>query len=161
MKLRSLLRPFQWLVGKLLMPFRALVRFLLRTLLPIHGKRIFFKTSVYYELSKESYPGKKALERLNRELKLADDPNALELPARLHRLFWQGRMDTVLNTIDLSKLIDEQDPREMDMFASILVNTTPAWLRYCRRSDMISDVKEIVERARMGNLERRSLPKTA
>lgn len=148
------------LLGIALQPLRIVGSKLLGALIPLHARRILFTVSLYFALSKETYPGEKTLKRLNKSLQLAKDPNALELPARLHNLFWSGRLDEILDEIKLTDLLQNQDPMQVELFCSILVNSTPHWMRYGRRTDMIHDVKRVLERNTVELKSRGLLPTT-
>lgn len=150
-------RLWKWLCYQV----RTAMSHTLAAIIPNHGKRILFNTSVYFELSRETYPSSKVLKRLNAALRLAVNDDALELPAHLHALFWQNRLDEILHKIPIQDLIERQDPEQIEMFCSILVNATPRWMKYGRRTDMIQDVKRILVKTREDYLNKESSPQTA
>ena len=152
--LREIMNKASQLSIWLLLPVYRLLGRLLSLIMPRHGKRIMFNASLYFELCKEHYPNQRTLERLNKSLKLAKDYNALMLPAKLHHLFWNKRLNELLHDINIPQMIYEQDPEQVDLFCSILLNTTPNWMRYGRRMDMVNDIVDILNRAREENLSR-------
>lgn len=155
------MRKLKQLLGLCFTPIRTALSMLLSAIIPRHGKRILFNTSIYFELSRETYPSSKVLKRLNSALRLAVNTDALELPAHLHALFWQNRLDEILHQIPIQDLIEGQDPEKIEIFCSILVNSTPRWLKYGRRTDMVQDVKRVLTRTREDYLSRESLAHAA
>lgn len=135
------------LLGFLLTPISAGLSHLVAATLPLHGKRVMFITSVYFALSKETYPGPKTLKRLNASLKLAANESAMEMPARLSKLLWEGRLIEIQDQIRIAEVIGNQDSQQVELFSTILVDSTPHWMRYGRRTDMLRDVRHVIEKA--------------
>lgn len=112
--------------------------------LPKPTRRLLFIASVYLDMGLDRTLSKDELASLNRELQLAKDPEALNLPAYLHTVRWLSFGDALR---DLPERITRHRDEEVylrDICEQILA-ITPKWMFYGRRmnieqSDMIADL---------------------
>lgn len=133
----------------LLYPFKVTLLTLLGLLIPRHGKRIMFVTSVYLHLAGEKSPDRPVLIKLNEALKLAQTEEALLLPARLYQYFWNERLEDVLCLYCPKEMLHGNvDPFQVAGVCNLLVASTPHWLRYGQYGDMVKDTMKALQSAR-------------
>lgn len=137
------------LIGMLLYPVRLLLAVLLALFMPVHGKRILFITSVYLHVTNTRRPETSTLAKLNEAMRLAQDVEALLLPAYLYQLVWNERLDQALGEAYGKNLLSEPvDPLQTLQACTEFVRSVPRWLHYGTYSDMVQDVAKVFENAR-------------
>lgn len=114
----------------------------------LHGRRILFVTTLYFQFSDRNQMTRELLEKLNQALQLANDKNALFFPAKYHRFFWNEeklKQKLIECGVDGSCSIGNKfDINDTDKIAQGIFEITPQWLHYGRREDMINDLKQML-----------------
>lgn len=107
-----------------------------------HGKRVFFITSLYFELVEIEKLRSDAVAKLNQIMRIAHDDAALQLPAAMRGMVWGNTpLHEALDADLLGQEISETRAREI---SEKIVDMSPQWLRYGRRTDMIDDVLDLI-----------------
>jgi hypothetical protein len=122
----------------MLSPLKWLALLLLGFLLPVHGKRMFFMTTIYVRLINLKEPQLTALRPLVEQLKVAAQAEALMIPAFFAKLVWHKAMATDIEGLKTDNEIALRD------YGMRLIGDTPKWMRYGRRDDMLSDLMRVV-----------------
>lgn len=141
------------LVGKVLAPFRKALLVGLSAALGGHnghGKRILFLTTLFMQLANLHSFQREYMARLNQSLKLARTEDALEIPSRVHGLIWNREtLDQTIHEACGGDLFCETlNPEDASKACGRIVDSTPQWLRYGRREDMVTDIMRLVASSR-------------
>lgn len=119
-----------------------LLQTLLEKAVSRHGKRVFFITSLYFELVQIEKLRSDAVAKLNQIMRIAHDDAALQLPAAMRGMVWGNTpLHEALDADLLGQEISDTRAREI---SEKVVDMSPQWLRYGRRSDMIDDVLDLI-----------------
>lgn len=124
------------------MPIAAFLMFCLSKLLPKHGKRIIFISSLYVQVTQLERLKADVVSKLNTVMNLAHREEALHFPAAISQLVWRNSpVGNVLTKELLDQDIDDVKVREV---SKKVVNLTPNYLRYGTPSDMEEDVRSLI-----------------
>ena len=119
----------------------AMIEFCMSKLLPKHGKRIIFVSSLYAQVTQLERMKADVVSKLNSVMNLAYREEALHLPAAISRVVWRNsRVGQVLTRELLNQDIDEKKMREV---SQSVVKLTPVWMRYGDK-DMENDVRSLI-----------------
>lgn len=115
--------------------------------LPNKTRRLLFIASVYLDMGLERTLTKDELERLNRELQLAKDTDALTLPTLLNKAHWLSYGDALRDLPERIARHPNEEAYLREICEQILL-LTPKWMFYGRRrnveqSDMIADLMQL------------------
>lgn len=122
---------------------RRFINRLLAAILPRHGKRAIFLTTLYVQIAKISPSHKKMLEELNRQLKIVDEARALNFPISLHDAVWAGR------EIDLREPSQCSD-LDIELLARQVMHRMPEWSRYSDDQEVIlAETRKVLRAAQM------------
>ena len=123
---------------------RCFIITLVHWFIPLRGKRILFITSVYSYLADADENSTDLLRRLNKQLNLVRDLDALKLPANpvWRYLFWGN--ERLANALELAKCsfdctpetVKGLDDETIKDLCEEMVKAAPEWLRYARREQM-------------------------
>lgn len=117
-------------------------RSVLDVTLPRHVKRMFFIVTVYLNLSNIHEFRRDTFSKLNELLSLADDINALRLPALFYRTLWQpADLSSYVNTLHSSSVEEEQ----IKAICRSVIRITPKWMKYGRTDDMLNDLRGVFQ----------------
>lgn len=116
------------------------LKWLLPTLLPKHGKRAVFLTTLFIEISKLSPSHRQMLHDLNRHLKLVGNDQALELPIHLQEIVWGGRHPR-FRSVDPAEHVSDEDLTAM---ATEVMSGCREWSRYDDYFKVLEDTKEVI-----------------
>ena len=111
-------------------------------ILPKRGKRILMLVSLHAQLVQDGVFDEETLKKLNESMHLADSEEALSYPAHFHRVVWgQDRIpDEVVTAIGAHSGAQCLPYTEAKRVSMLLVELTPAWLRYDTYENMGKDV---------------------
>lgn len=138
-------------IGMLIKPVKVLFVEILTAINTVHGKRIFFLTSLYYSVAKVHSFQKDTLLSISQKLRLLDQklldksPNKLDsllLPAILHEVIWnEAQLDQCIKGVCPLHMPDETtDEADIRRICYSIVDITPKFLQYGRRDDMVDDL---------------------
>ena len=102
--------------------------------LPARAKRAIFLASLYAETAHERNLGE-----LNNVMSLADDPEALRLPALFRDLLW-GKHKAELNDAIVASA---QGGTQSLLAVKNVVRSTPWWLEYANSEEMTRDLQRL------------------
>lgn len=110
----------------------VIVRIILKLTSKTQGRRIFFLASLHAKLKHIDDPDidKELLEPFNNKFTLVDNLSALKLPIYAAAFVWEDLSDTKTSLVERAEEI---------------VKSTPSWMRYSNRDEMIKDVTLILE----------------
>ena len=112
---------------------------ILTVILPRHGKRAVFLTTLFVEISKISPTHKGFLEELNQHLKIVDTNDALDFPAKLHNTIWRGR------ELQLRVENGEISEEELNGIAARIIHDLPEWSSYGNYHDVLRETHEVIK----------------
>jgi len=124
---------------RILRNFRFLV---LGFILPKKGKRILMLVSLHAQLVQDGVFDDETLKKLNESMRLADSEDALNYPAHFHNVVWgRDRLpEEVVSQIGQYSSDQCLPYTEAQRVSKMLVDLTPAWLRYDTYDNMGKDV---------------------
>lgn len=129
--------------------YKSALEYVLSKVISRHGKRIFFITSLYFQVVQIEKLKAEALSKLNAIMKLAHHEEALRLPAALRGRVWDS---TALHATLSGELLDQDvtDERAKEISRKV-VELTPHWLRYGHPDSGTTEMeKDIVQLIRSG-----------
>lgn len=134
------------LIHVLLTPMRVAVQWLLTLVLPNHIKRLVFNTTLFMHLCRMQSFQKEAMHRFNQALELARYEDALELPAKLHQVIWNGETieKSLCQVCGGDLMCQILSPDVATRTCENIVECTPKWMQYGRREDMLKDVMKVM-----------------
>lgn len=122
---------------------------LLDRYIPSRTKRMMFIASLSARLKDSSGLDATTRKRLNEVMAASHDEAAMQVPALLSRVIWDGR--TVYQLCDDNVAEGTLDQTRSRRIASSVVEATPAWLRYAGKDDIEKDVRMLLDnRAAIG-----------
>lgn len=141
------------LVRKAFAPFRKMLLVALSAVLGGHnghGKRILFLTTLFMQLAKLPAFQRETMAMFNQSLKLARTEDALEIPSKVHRLIWdEENLDqTIREACGGDIFCSTLNPEDASKACGKIVDSTPQWLRYGRREEMVTDLMRLVASSR-------------
>lgn len=140
-------------VRKVLGPFRRALIAMLSVVLGMHngnGKRILFLTTLFMQLAKLPAFQRETMAKFNQSLKLARTEDALMVPSQLHRMIWNGETleQTIQDACGGDIFCTTLNPEDASKACARIVDSTPQWLRYGRREDMVTDIMRLLASSR-------------
>lgn len=117
---------------------KRIMLWLLPLLLPPHGRRAIFLTTLFVEIAKISPDHRKFLEDLNRHLKIVNKEDALNLPIQLHGALWRERPSRLQN------LPEGLTESEIDGIVSRVISEFPVWSRYDDYTKVWEETREVI-----------------
>lgn len=127
------------ILNSLLTLIKGIWCWLLNIVLPSHTKRSFFITTVYLNMSNLHEFKQETLTKLNLALTLAEDDNALIMPALLYQLGVVGHGD-VLSKYSSDVVQHQSEDEYLRNVCRTIVDVTPKWMQYDRKDDMFKDL---------------------
>lgn len=121
--------------------------FLLSKLISRHGKRIVFITSLYFQVVRIERLKSEGMAKLNQLMGLAASEDALQLPTLLRGMVWKNT--DLGNALNEEALDSEITEARAEGIAKRVVEMAPAWVRYGRQTDMVDDVKKLIQNGSM------------
>jgi hypothetical protein len=122
---------------------------LLDRYIPSRTKRMMFIASLSARLKDSSGLDATTRKRLNEVMAASHDEAAMQVPALLSRVIWDGR--TVYQLCDDNVAEGTLDQTRSRRIASSVVEATPSWLRYAGKDDIEKDVRMLLDnRAAIG-----------
>jgi hypothetical protein len=122
--------------------FRSIGFMLVSALLPMHGKRLIFITSLYCYVARLDELQDEALNRLNQAMYLAKNGHALRFPAAVSGVVWNGI--GIQSVLSMDVLNNDASPLKTLEIAERVVALSPSWLRYSSRNKMVRDVRALI-----------------
>lgn len=120
--------------------FQKMLMRLLPGLLPKHGRRAVFLTTLFMEVSKISPSHKELVEDLNKRLKLVNHDAGLKFPMSLKETVWGGRH------LRIRTREGEGVPSEKDLegLARRVIAGCREWTRYDDDEKVLRDTMEVI-----------------
>jgi len=101
---------------------------------PDQSKRMCVLASLYARLMECQPDDRECLERVNQEMGLSRDTNALKFPAAISRWIWK-------NILPIKRI----DLEHEEHYVARLVKKTPCWLWYADAETRYQDIQRLVE----------------
>lgn len=125
--------------------FMSMLEFCMSKLLPKHGKRIIFISSLYVQVSQLERLKADVMSKLNAVMNLAHREEALQFPAAISQMVWR---DSPIGNVLTQELLDQNvDDVKVREVSQRVVELAPKWVRY-GTSDMLDDVRSLIRNGR-------------
>ena len=113
----------------------------LLALIPKHGKRAVFLSTLFMEVAKLSPEHRDLLRELNDKYDLVDEPYFLKVPFSLHDVLWEEHRGLFEGCrVDPSE-------EELTQVCKRVLDELPGWSNYGSYQDVLGETKDVVRRA--------------
>ena len=106
-------------------------------------KRLVLLSSLAAAIEGRDHFDRATIDKLNRVLALAHEPNAVQIPALLSKTIWQGRITREL--LSGNAVQDEPNADRLARIVETVISSIPSWLRYGDDTQLKKDISQLLE----------------
>lgn len=136
--------------------FADLITSFLTRILPDRTKRLVLLSSLTARLRDTNFFDQCTIEKLNKLMVLASNPEAIGLPVHLSKVIWQGKdVKYIMHSCFLNQSVSllangDESARYSNIQLSItntamnIIDGMPSWLRYGKKDEIMNDIVNLL-----------------